>query len=104
MNEFIKSFPTTILDLGCRFFRFAYLPYFGDWSGLGNRIKGIANFYALGYRRFLIAWNTKSWVTAPFCELFELPDSRIWECNPNGANIRNIFLEGGYTLLSWMFR
>lgn len=61
------------------FKREAYLPLNGDWYGLGNRIKGIANFYQLGYRKFTLIWNTKSWVTDSFNSLFCLKDCIIHE-------------------------
>lgn len=57
----------------------AYLPINKDWNGLGNRIKGIANFYQLGYRNFTLLWNTTSWVTDSFHNLFFLDGCKVDE-------------------------
>lgn len=65
------------------FKREAYLPFNGDWCGLGNRVKGIANFYQLGYRKFTLIWNTKSWVTDSFNHLFILKGCIIHEVTSN---------------------
>lgn len=73
----------------------AYLPLNGDWYGLGNRIKGLANFYQLGYRKFTILWNTKSWVTDSFDHLFVL----------SGCSVREFTsTDGKYRLYAKTFR
>ena len=99
MNGMIKTVPSAVLSCFCKLFNFAYLPYTGEWFGLGNRIKGLANFYSLGYRRFLLAWNTRSWVTVPFGDLFKIEDARIWEYASGGRNCRK-----GYDILTKVFR
>lgn len=86
-----KKLADLVAFLGNCYFRFkavAYLPFNGDWYGLGNRLKGIMNFYQLGYRKFILVWNTKSWVTDSFENLFELEGCQIAE----------------YTSGSWLYR
>lgn len=56
----------------CRIGKVAYIPYNVDFMGLGNRLKGLANFYAFGSRRFFVLWRTEGWVTAPWRDLFVL--------------------------------
>lgn len=55
-----------------RLFKVAYIPYNVDFMGLGNRLKGMANFYAYGSRRFFVLWRTEGWVTSPWRDLFRL--------------------------------
>ena len=73
----------------------AYVPYYRDYDGLGNRVKGLANFYARGYRRFLMLWNTKSWVTERWDRLFELRGASVCAVHPE-----NVL----YSLLKFFFR
>lgn len=77
----LSSAITLVIDKMFRFFRIAYVPYCGDYYGLGNRIKGLANFYSRGYRRFLMLWNTESWVTDRWDNLFELRGARVCAVN-----------------------
>lgn len=79
----MKSFISYLISLvGHCFYgmcRKAYLPLNGDWYGLGNRIKGVANFYQFGYRKFTLLWNTTSWVTDSFHNLFVLDGCKVVE-------------------------
>ena len=61
--------------------RCAYLPFVSDYIGLGNRLKGLANFYSAGCHTLICLWNTKSWVTDRFCNLFSLEGIRVVEIN-----------------------
>lgn len=65
MKRMLVAIPTTILGVFCKTFRLAYIPYTQNWNGLGNRIKDLANFYALGYRRFILMSNVRQWVAMP---------------------------------------
>jgi hypothetical protein len=75
----------------------AYLPFNQEFNGLGNRVKGIANFYASGYRRFLIPWTVRGWVTDSWHSLFRLEDAFVYEIN-------NLEQERGFNLLISVLR
>lgn len=68
-----------------RFFKAAYIPYTVDFMGLGNRLKGLANFYAYGSRRFFVLWRTEGWVTSPWRDLFRLRGGGVFELNECAA-------------------
>ena len=65
-------------------FGISYIPFSQEWNGLGNRVKGLCNFYSYvggKNRNFIMLWNTRQWVTAPFNALFTLDGCRIVEIN-----------------------
>lgn len=97
MKQFLSSIATAFLDVFCRLFRFAYIPYTRNWIGLGNRIKGLANFYALGYRRFVLMSNIHQWVTMPFKDLFEIEGCNVVEYT-NATHILR------YNVITMLFR
>ena len=85
----MKSCLSIIVAVVChpiaRIMRTAYIPYCSDYLGLGNRIKGLANYYARGYRRYVILWNTKCWVTETWQKLFELKDCKMHVLYPEDS-------------------
>ena len=83
--RFVSFVVTWLTDCVFRLFRVAYIPYARDYYGIGNRIKGLANFYARGYRRFLVLWNTENWVTERWDRLFELRDTQVCALYPGCA-------------------
>lgn len=93
--KFLSGAVTAMVGWLFRAVRVAYIPYYADYYGLGNRIKGLANFYALGYRRFLVLWNTECWVTERWDCLFELRGTSVCVVHPG-----SVF----YPLLKFFFR
>ena len=79
ISSFLERQVSPILNAG----RVAYVPFVQDWNGLGNRIKGLCNFYASlpGLRRVVLLWNVKQWVTARFADLFTLRNVKVVEIN-----------------------
>ncbi len=77
MKEMLNSILRRLLKL----LGWAYIPYHQDFNGLGNRIKGVVNFYSYGHRKFLMLWQTKGWVSSPFDDLFSLEGCTIKEIN-----------------------
>ena len=78
----------------CKLFRIAYLPFTGEYQGLGNRLKAIASVWTLGYRRILMAWRSDGWVDMPYDSLFQIKNCRI--CSFSSG--------GGYEILRVLFR
>ncbi len=68
-----------LLSTCFRLFNTACLRYVFEYDGLGNRLKGMANYYSHGYRKFLLLWRDDSWVTAPFDDLFVLEGCKIYK-------------------------
>lgn len=97
----MKSLVFKLESTLCRMFGIAVIPYVLPYMGLGNRLKGLANYYARGYRRFWVIWRDDSWVTAPFSTLFTLEDSWFREINasskfyPLAKKLFSRFLPGG---------
>lgn len=75
------SLPSMMCSPFMRMWKWAYLPIVKDFNGLGNRVKGLANFYVRGSRVLILVWNTRGWVTASFRDLFSLEGVRIVEFN-----------------------
>ncbi len=74
----MKSLVFKLLNPLFRLLKIANLPFVGEYHGLGNRIKGMANYYSRGYRRYFLQWRSDSWVTAPFEDLFVLKGCAIY--------------------------
>lgn len=81
MRKFVNCFSCLFGQIPGVFGR-AYLPFCSDYLGLGNRLKGLCNFYARGYRKFVVLWNTKCWVTERWDTLFELPSAQMRVFHP----------------------
>lgn len=62
--------------------RTAVLPFSREWMGLGNRLKGVCNFYSLGFRRILLLWRVDDYISASFSDLFNLKGCCVFEFNP----------------------
>lgn len=62
-------------------FKVVVLPFGNDWNGLGNRLKGMGNFFARGYRRYFMVWSDNNWVTEAFSTMFLLEGCRVVEVN-----------------------
>lgn len=96
MKSIISFFVIAIVNSLFRVARIAYIPYVGNYYGLGNRIKGLSNFYARGYRKFLMLWNTESWVTERWDRLFSLRGAYVCAVYPGKT--------GCYALLRFVLR
>lgn len=92
--EWLSAVVAHVINPFFRMLKVAYIPYNVDFMGLGNRIKGLANFYAYGSRRFFVLWRTEGWVTAPWRDLFALNWGWLFELNESMA----------YTLIGKIFR
>ncbi len=79
LRRLFKRCYRCFLSCCFRLFNTACLRYVFEYDGLGNRLKGMANYYSRGYRRFLLLWRDDSWVTASFDDLFVLEGCKVYK-------------------------
>ena len=96
INHKLSEISSRLWDLVLGRFKVAYLPFTGDYIGLGNRIKAICDFYVIGYRRFIVYWEADGWVTDSWKNLFELDGCGVLEFSNKawgGGGAGKIFLQ-----------